>query len=97
MSKVVISNEELKKVAEIARLSLNEEELKELRKEIESILIAFSQVEEMEIKEEELHYVVEHFNVFREDIEPIKFENPELIVNLAPRRKDRYFQVPRSL
>ncbi len=97
MAKVIISNEELRKVAEIARLSLNEEELQQLRIEIESILIAFSQMEEMEIKEEELHYVVEHFNVFREDIEPIKFEKADQITDLAPRKKGRYLQVPRSL
>lgn len=63
----LIDEETLKKVAQISRLKLTEQELSELQKDLNTILEYFSQINEIEAKGEELYYVKDLRNAFRKD------------------------------
>jgi aspartyl/glutamyl-tRNA(Asn/Gln) amidotransferase C subunit len=59
--------EELKKVIEICKIKLSENEYDEFIKEMQEIISYFSKIEEIDAKGEELHYVNEIFNPLRDD------------------------------
>lgn len=65
----MISNKEVKHIAELARLSLSEAELKKMRKELASILDYIELLKEADVsKSEPTSHVIPVTNVMREDI-----------------------------
>jgi aspartyl/glutamyl-tRNA(Asn/Gln) amidotransferase C subunit len=61
-----MDRETVKKVAEIARLHLEEEELERMSKDLESILEHFAAIRDIKA-EKEMHYVHDTQNALRED------------------------------
>ena len=92
-----ITNEEVKKVAHLARLELNEDEINNHAKQLEKILEYIQELEKIDT-----HQVpcttraIEVINVFRKD--EMKYSDcMEDILELGPSREDKYFKVPKII
>ncbi|MCX7929356.1 MAG: Asp-tRNA(Asn)/Glu-tRNA(Gln) amidotransferase subunit GatC [Chlorobi bacterium] len=94
----MITHEELRRVAELAKLSFGEEELERFRVEFERIveyvgtLNRLPQLAELE----PLDHVIEHTNAFAEDIPHRSLETAEALAN-APRHNESFFKVPKVI
>ncbi|NYT13629.1 MAG: hypothetical protein GKC01_03850, partial [Candidatus Methanofastidiosa archaeon] len=73
MVETIIEDNVIERVSEIARLKLSEVEKEKFREEFERILEEFSVVDEINVGEKELYYVVENVNVLRKDSKPKPF------------------------
>ena len=92
-----ISKEQVKKVSQLARLELNDEEIEHHSKQLEKILDYIDQLEK--INTENIPCTtraIEVVNVLRSDINQ-KFEGNESIINLAPSREENFFKVPKII
>ena len=92
-----ISNDEVKKVAQLARLQLNESEIQKHSEQLEKILDYIKQLEK--INTENIPCTtraIEVTNVFRKDEEK-DYENSEELLDLAPSREDKFFKVPKII
>ena len=92
-----ITKEEVRKVAELARLELNENEINNHAEQLEKILEYIKQLEEIDTNEVPCTTrAIEVINVFRKD-EKLNFDCNEELLDLAPSREDEYFKVPKIL
>ena len=92
-----ISSDEVKKVAELARLELNESEINQHAEQLEKILEYIKQLEK--INTEDIPCTtraIEVVNVLRKD-EKKNYENSEEILDLAPSRENKFFKVPKII
>jgi aspartyl-tRNA(Asn)/glutamyl-tRNA(Gln) amidotransferase subunit C len=90
----IISEEEVKHLAELARIELSNREIASLRIQVNEILDYFRKIDEVDTHNVQPTYHVQDIvNVFRED-KPEKPEPDELLKNV-PRKKDRYIKAPR--
>ena len=92
-----ITTEEVRKVAELARLELNENEINNHAEQLEKILEYIKQLEEIDTNEVPCTTrAIEVINVFRKDKKQSSDCKEELL-DLAPSREDEYFKVPKIL
>ena len=92
-----ITNEEVKKVAKLARLELNKDEINNHAKQLEKILDYIQQLEKINTDNIPCTTrAIEVTNVFRKD-EKIDCKNTEELLNLAPSREDKFFKVPKII
>ena len=92
-----INKEEVRKVAELARLELNENEINNHAEQLEKILEYIKQLEEIDTNDVPCTTrAIEVINVFRKD-EKLNFDCKEELLDLAPSREDEYFKVPKIL
>ena len=92
-----ITKEEVRKVAELARLELNENEINNHAEQLEKILEYIKQLEEIDTNEVPCTTrAIEVINVFRKD-KKLNFDCNEELLDLAPSREDEYFKVPKIL
>ena len=92
-----ISREEVSKVAELAKLKLNEEQLKNHATQIEKILEYINQLEKIDTTNVPCTTrAIEVTNVVRSDINE-KYKNRDEILDLAPSREDDFFKVPKII
>ena len=92
-----ISSDEVKKVAQLARLELNANEIQKHAEQLEKILQYIKQLEK--INTENIPCTtraIEVVNVLRKD-EKKEYENSEEILNLAPSRENKFFKVPKII
>ncbi len=92
-----ISSDEVKKVAQLARLDLNESEINQHAEQLEKILEYIKQLEK--INTEDIPCTtraIEVVNVLRKD-EKKNYENSEEILDLAPSRENKFFKVPKII
>jgi len=92
-----ISSDEVKKVAQLARLELNESEINQHAEQLEKILEYINQLDK--INTENIictTRAIEVVNVLRKD-EMINYENSEELLDLAPSREDKFFKVPKII
>ena len=92
-----ISKEQVKKVAKLARLQLNDEQIGHHSEQLEKILKYIDQLEK--INTDNVHCTtraIEVVNVLRNDINH-KFEENESILDLAPSREENFFKVPKII
>ena len=92
-----ISNDEVKKVAQLARLELNESEIQEHAEQLEKILDYIKQLEK--INTENIPCTtraIEVVNVLRKD-EKKDYENSEELLDLAPSIENKFFKVPKII
>ena len=92
-----ISGDEVKKVAQLARLELNESEIIHHAAQLEKILDYINQLEK--INTENIPCTtraIEVINVFRKD-EKIDYENYNELLDLAPSRENKFFKVPKII
>ena len=100
----MLSFEEVKKIAHLARLGLSEEELKGLTKDIDEVLNYVKQLQEVDTKDvEPMAGGTFLENVWREDIpespneRDLRLKRISKILDQIPRRKADYFEVPKII
>ena len=92
-----ITREEVKKVANLARLELNEDEINNHAEQLEKILEYIKQLEKIDTGDVPCTTrAIEVINVFRKD-EKKNFDCTEELIELGPSREDKYFKVPKII
>ena len=92
-----ISSEEVKKVAKLARLELNESEIQQHAAQLEKILDYIKQLEKINTDNIACTTrAIEVVNVLRKD-EKKDYENSEELLDLAPSRENKFFKVPKII
>ena len=92
-----ITKDEVRKVAELARLELNENEINNHAEQLEKILEYIKQLEEIDTNEVPCTTrAIEVTNVFRKDKKQ-NFDCKEELLDFAPSREDEYFKVPKII
>ena len=92
-----ITNEEVKKVAQLARLELNNDEISNHAEQLEKILEYIKQLEKIDTDDTPCTTrAIEVNNVFRKD--EMKNSNcTEELLELGPSKEDKYFKVPKIM
>ena len=92
-----ITKDEVKKVAHLARLELNEHEINNHAKQLEKILEYIKQLEKIDTNDvPSTTRAIEVINVFRKD-EKKNYDSTEELLELGPSKEDKYFKVPKIL
>tara|TARA_B100000524_G_scaffold309827_1_gene185946 strand:- start:113 stop:406 length:294 start_codon:yes stop_codon:yes gene_type:complete len=92
-----ITNEEVKKVAHLARLELNKDEINNHAEQLEKILEYINQLEKINTDEVPCTTrAIEVINVFRKD-ENKTSDCTEELLELGPSKEDKYFKVPKII
>ena len=92
-----ITEDQVKKVAELARLSLDNNQVKHHAEQIEKILDYINQLEKIDTKDVPCTTrAIEVINVLRTDVNS-KFEDRDELHNLAPSRENDFFKVPKII
>ena len=92
-----INKEEVEKVAKLARLELNENEINNHAEQLEKILDYIKQLEKIDTDDVPCTTrAIEVTNVFRKD-EKKNFENTEELLELGPSREEQFFKVPKII
>ena len=92
-----ITQEEVKKVAHLARLELNENEINNHAKQLEKILDYIRQLEKIDTDNVLCTTrAIEVVNVFRKD-EKKNSDCTQELLDLGPSREDKYFKVPQIM
>ena len=92
-----ISQEEVKKVAHLARLELNENEINNHAEQLEKILEYIEQLEKIDTNHVQCTTrAIEVVNVFRKDENKFSDCTDELL-ELGPSREDKYYKVPKII
>lgn len=89
-----ISEEQVRHVANLARLAMSDQEVKQFRQDLDAIITYAEQLNEVDtIGVEPTSHVLNMSNVLRED-EPCNWINQEEALKNAPDKKDGQFKVP---
>ena len=92
-----ISREEVSKVAKLAKLKLNNEQIDNHATQIEKILDYINQLEKIDTTNVPCTTrAIEVVNNFRSD-EKEKFKDRDDILELAPSRENNFFKVPKII
>ena len=92
-----ITKEEVKKVAHLARLELNETEINNHAEQLEKILEYIQELEKIDTENVPCTTrAIEVVNVFRKDEKRNSYSTEDLI-ELGPSREDKYFKVPKII
>ena len=92
-----ISSDEVKKVAQLARLELNESEIQKHAEQLENILGYIKQLEKIDTENIPCTTrAIEVVNVLRKD-EKKDYQNSEELLDLAPSRENQFFRVPKII
>ena len=92
-----ITKEEVKKVAQLARLELNLNEINNHAEQLEKILDYIRQLEKIDTDDVPCTTrAIEVINVFRKD-KKVDFDCNEQLLELGPSREDKYFKVPKII
>ena len=92
-----ISKEEVKKVAHLARLELNDNEINNHAEQLEKILDYIKYLEAIDTDDVPCTTrAIEVINVFRKD-EKKNYDCTEELLELGPSREDKYFKVPKII
>lgn len=90
----MLSEDDVRKVAELARLNLSEQEVAELRPQLSKLIDYVAVLDEVDTDEvEPMVHAIEQTNVFREDIPTEPLSREEALAN-APKTDGKYFLVP---
>jgi aspartyl-tRNA(Asn)/glutamyl-tRNA(Gln) amidotransferase subunit C len=93
----MISLDEVKHIANLARLSFSEDELEKFTNQFNEIIAYMDKLNELDTSNvEPLSHPVETFNVFREDEIKNSISRKEALMN-APCRDEKFFQVPKVI
>ena len=92
-----ITKEEVKKVAHLARLELNESEINNHAEQLKKILDYIRELEKIDTDDVPCTTrAIEVVNVFRKD-EKKKSDCKEELLELGPSKEDKYFKVPKII
>ena len=91
----MISKEEVKHVAKLARLELTDDEVEKYSKQLGDILKHVEQINEVDTQGvEPMPHAIPVYNVMREDVVKYEETKEELLKN-APYEEDGFFRVPK--
>jgi aspartyl-tRNA(Asn)/glutamyl-tRNA(Gln) amidotransferase subunit C len=89
-----ISNEQVKHVANLARLEISEDEVERFTKQLDAIITFAEQLNELDTTNvEPTYHVLDMKNVFREDIKEKGLPREEVLKN-APDHQEGQIKVP---
>ena len=92
-----VTREDVEKVAVLARLKLNEQEIEEMTSQLNEILEYFEKLQELDTEGvEPLSHVLPMKNVYREDRVKPSLSQEEILMN-APEKGHGHFKVPRII
>ena len=92
-----ITKDEVKKVAHLARLELDENEIINHAEQLEKILDYIRQLEKIDTDDVPCTTrAIEVINVFRKD-EKKNYDCTEELLELGPSREDKYYKVPKII
>ena len=92
-----ITKKEVEKVAQLARLELNEDEINNHAEQLEKILEYIKQLEKIDTENVPCTTrAIEVTNVFRKD-EKKSSDCTEELLELGPSKEDQYFKVPKII
>ena len=92
-----ITKEEVNKVAHLARLELNEDEINNHAEQLEKILGYIKQLEKIDTDDTPCTTrAIEVINIFRKD-ENKNSDCTEELLELGPDREEKYFKVPKII
>ena|SRR3989304_3077055 len=92
-----VTKKDVEYIAELARLKLNEEEIKNYTVQLNEILTYVEKLNEIDTTNvEPLSHPVEGSNVFREDVVKPSIDR-EIAFRNAPDRSELFFKVPKVL
>ncbi|MCM3766831.1 MULTISPECIES: Asp-tRNA(Asn)/Glu-tRNA(Gln) amidotransferase subunit GatC [Bacillaceae] len=92
-----ISTDQVKHVANLARLALTEEEAEKMTKQLDAIITFAEQLNELDTENvEPTYHVLDMKNVLREDTPQPGLPREEVLKN-APEHQDGQFKVPSIL
>lgn len=92
-----VTRVEIKKIAELARLEFNDDELENYTVEMNKILEYVEQLKELDTTNvKPLSHPIENNNVFREDIQRVSVDRESALKN-APESSSEYFKVPKVI
>ncbi len=90
-----VTEETVKHVAELARLNLNDKELKKMSEEMTAIITYFRKLDEPDTENvQPKEHVIPIYNVFRSDEAEPSFDREKILMN-APLKEDGAVKVPR--
>ena len=91
----MITKDDVKHVAKLARLELTEEEIDKYSKQLGSILQYVEQMNEVDTTGiEPMPHAIPVYNVMREDVVKYEQTKDEMLAN-APFEEDGFFRVPK--
>jgi len=94
----MITVKEIEKLANLARIKIDETEKEGLTKEIDSILVYIDQIKKATVNTDQASSVGVVHNVFRDDIyQTISDEDRERILNEAPDREGEFIAVKKII
>ncbi|MHA1370051.1 MAG: Asp-tRNA(Asn)/Glu-tRNA(Gln) amidotransferase subunit GatC [Promethearchaeota archaeon] len=93
----LINEDTVQHLAELSRIQLTEEEIKEFTKQLSKILEFFSQISELDTENiKPTYHVLDVKNVFREDV--FKKSLPQdVALSNAPEKEDGFFKAPKII
>ena len=92
-----ITKEEVKKVANLARLVLNENEINNHAEQLKKILDYIRQLEKIDTDDVPCTTrAIEVVNVFRKD-EKKNYDSVDELLKLGPSKENKYFKVPKII
>lgn len=89
----MLSSEEVKKVAQLARIELSENEVEKFQKDLSSILDYVDELKAVETDGLEIVSSVTGLENVQRDDEAVTIDYQEDIMANAPERKDKYYKV----
>jgi aspartyl-tRNA(Asn)/glutamyl-tRNA(Gln) amidotransferase subunit C len=91
----ILTKKEVEHIAELAKITLTEDEKELFTEQLERILEYFRKIDELDLEGvEPTTHTMDTSNVFREDVEKESLP-PEEVLSNAPEKEDRYFKAPR--
>lgn len=92
-----ITRETVKRIAELARLSLDESEIESFTSEFAAIVNSIDAINSLDLDDvEPMSHVLDLPNVFREDIATESLSVKEALAN-APQKNETFFKVPKVM
>jgi len=93
---MIVDEKTVKKVAEVARLKLSEDELKKFSKDLNNILDAFKELDKVKTDGiQPTFWPIEVKDVLREDKVSESLEEKEALKNVKENKEDGYFKGPK--
>ena len=93
-----VSENDVRKIAEYARIHLDEDEVGQMTVDLNDIIESLKPITEYDLEgvEPTFHPIGSLSNVMREDVEEVGFSQ-EVALSNAPKQRDGYFLIPSIL
>jgi len=89
--------EDVKKIANLANIKINDNEIEEIQDKFNQVLKYVSKIEEFDLTGvEPMTHVNEDYNIWREDEVKESMPIEDVLLN-APKKNEQFFKVPKVL